>query len=250
MLLGRDPVCQEIDKVIASVGSDVGASLVLIGERGIGKTALLRYAEQRAGSVRALTACGVSAESSLPFAGLHGLLRPILGLLPHIPVRQASALSAGFALMPEAAVDEFAIAAGTLNMLAAARAEGPLLLLVDDFDLWDDTSRAALLFVARRTAFEGVGIILASTTDEEDTGLPCHQIPPLDPSVGGELLRRANPEPIAAAVADQLVCFSAGTPLVLLEMPGVLSPGQLAGAEPLPDPLPVGPRVRHAGSRR
>src|SRR5207248_150202 len=131
VLLGRDFESREIGRVIASLDSDVGASLVLAGERGIGKTALLGYAKQRAGAVRVLSACGVSGERSLPFAGLHGLLRPILGLLPRIPARQAAALSAGFALMPETAIDQFAVAAGTLNLLAAAHNDSGLLVLVD-----------------------------------------------------------------------------------------------------------------------
>ena len=90
VLLGRDPECQEIDAVIANVRAHAGASLVLAGGTGIGKTTLLRYAAQRAGGARVLTTCGVSAEQSLPFAGLHGLLRPVLGLLEHIPARQTS----------------------------------------------------------------------------------------------------------------------------------------------------------------
>jgi DNA-binding CsgD family transcriptional regulator len=246
VLQGRDAERHEIDQIIAGLRSNSGASLVLTGDTGIGKTALVRYAADHAEPVRVLAARGVPAEAALPFAGLHGLLGPVLDFLPRIPARQAAALSAAFALSPATAVDLFAVAAGTLSLLATAGRDGPLLVLIDDFHMLDPTSREALLFVARRTASENVGIVLATSADEEQTGLPCHHIPPLDAVASRWLLREASPGPVAPAVADHMVKAAAGVPLALIEAPQVLTPGQLAGAEPLPDPPPVGPMVRRA----
>jgi DNA-binding CsgD family transcriptional regulator/tetratricopeptide (TPR) repeat protein len=248
---GRSLECAEIDTVIDKVRSAAGASLMLIGDTGLGKTTLLRYAAERAEGVRVLAARGVPAETGLPFAGLHGLLRPVLDLLPHIPTRQNAALSAGLALSPEPTDDVFAVAAGTLNLLAAAAAAGgmPVLVVVDDVHMWDPTSRQALLFVARRTASESVGMVLATAAegvDQRDCGVPTRRLTPLDAAASRAVLAQASPEPIAPAVADRLVATAAGVPLALAELPGVLTPAQLAGAASLSDPPPVGAGVRRA----
>lgn len=220
----------------------------MTGETGIGKSALLRYAASKAGPARVLTACGVAAETALPFAGLHGLLRPVLEFLPRIPPRQAEALASGFALAPPIHIDLFAVAAGTLNLLAAVGRDDPVLVLVDDLDMLDVTSRQALLFVARRATVENVAMVLATSAGEDDhgqeTGLPCHHIPPLDPVASRALLQQVSPAPVAPAVADRLVTATAGIPLALVELPAVLNEAQWAGEEPLRDPAPVGPRVR------
>jgi len=233
--------------VVERIRAGTGASLLLIGDAGVGKTALLRYAADRAGGLRVLAAQGVSAESSLPFAGLHELLGPVLGGLPGLPPRQSEALAAGFALSPRAAEDVFAIGAGTLGLLTAAAAAGsaPVLVLVDDLERWDDTSRRALLFAARRTARERLGIVLA-TTEVHEFGVPSQRVTPLDGSASRALLRSSCPEPLCPAVLDDLAEAAAGVPIALAELPGLLTREQLAGEEPLPDPPPVGDGVRRA----
>ncbi|MEV6345875.1 LuxR family transcriptional regulator [Actinoplanes sp. NPDC051851] len=243
-LYGRRAECARIDTIITRVGTRSGAALLLTGEPGIGKTALLRYAHGHSAGVRVLSARGVPAEASLPFAGLHELLRPALGLLPRIPPRQAEALSAGLALSPAADVDHLAVAAGTLSLLTAAGAEKPLLVIVDDLELLDPTSREAVLFAARR-AGDDVGMLLSSATGH-DAALPAHPITPLDPDDGLEMLRATGRRRIAPGVAAQLVAETGGTPLALLEVIEVLTEGQLTGVEPLPDPLPAGPLVLRA----
>ena len=255
VLQGREPECQEIDEFVDGVAANVGASLILTGETGVGKTALLRYVARRASGVRVLAARGVRAEMELPFAGLHSLLGPVLGFLPRIPSRQAAALSAGLALSPGTNDDGFAVAAGTLNLLSAAAAaqNGPLLVLVDDLHMWDATSRQALLFVARRAANEDVAMVLSSGEEEQDpveSGVRCHRVPPLDPAASRALLEQVSPTPVAPMVAEQLVLAAAGVPLALIELPHVLTAAQLAGAAPLPDPLPMGARVRRAFAPR
>ena len=224
---------------------------MLTGDVGMGKTALLGYAAERARDTRVLTAAGVPDETDLPFAGLHGLLRPLLPLLATIPERQRAALSAGLAVSCESTDDVFAVAAGTLTLLAGAAAaeDVPVLVIVDDLQLWDATSRQALLFAARRTASERVGMILANgqaCPDGADCGVPIFQIPPLDAEASRRLLARASAEPIVPAVADRLLAATAGVPLALAEIPGALTPGQLAGTDTLPEPAPVGGSMHRA----
>jgi DNA-binding CsgD family transcriptional regulator len=250
VLLGRDSQRRAIDQVVSGIREHAGASLVLAGDTGTGKTALVEYAACQRGGARVLSARGVRAEASLPFAGLYGLLGPVLELLPRIPSRQAAALSAAFALSPSTSIDQFAVSAGTLRLLAVAGQEGPLLVLVDDLHLLDVTSREALLFVARRTAAEGVGMVLATSSGAEETGLPCLPVPPLDPRASQALLERTSPGPVAPVVAEHLAMATAGTPLALVEVPTLLTARQLSGAEPLPDPLPVGPLVARAFAPR
>ncbi|GLY05323.1 transcriptional regulator [Actinoplanes sp. NBRC 101535] len=221
----------------------------MTGGPGIGKTALLRYARHEATGVRVLSARGVRAEASMPFSGLHELLQPTLDLLPGIPARQAGALAAGLALSPAAGVDPLAVGAGTLSLLTAAGAGQPVLVIVDDLDLLDPTSREAMLFAARR-AGDGVGMLLSSATTPDDGSLPAHPLTPLDPAAGLELLRAAGSRRIAPAVAARLVAATGGTPLALLEAGEVLTADQLAGLEPLPDPLPAGPQVIRAFAPR
>jgi DNA-binding CsgD family transcriptional regulator len=235
----------------ATPGGDTpgsGDSLLLLGEAGIGKSALLRYAADRAGDARVLATGGVPAEAALPFAGLHALLGPVLHLLPELPARQAAALSAAFALVPATGVDPFALAAGTFQLLAAAARERPLLVLVDDLQSLDETSREALLFAARRTPVEGIATLLAATADGPgcgaENGLRAHRVPRLDPASARELLLRASPSPVDGAVADRLVDAAGGLPLALVDLPAALTPAQLAGAAPVRDPLPAGPEAR------
>ncbi|WP_310424512.1 helix-turn-helix transcriptional regulator [Catenuloplanes niger] len=248
-LFGRETACRLLGTVIDELRAGAGGSLMLTGDIGMGKTALLRYAADRAHDLRVLTAAGVPAETGLPFAGLHGLLRPLLPLLPRIPQRQRTALSAGLAVSAESTDDVFAIAAGTLSLLAAAADDVPVLVLVDGVHQWDETSQAALLFAARRAGTVPVGVILASgreCLDEDDCGVPTYRIPPLDAAASRQLLRRASADPIVPAVADRLVAAAGGVPLALAELPGVLTPGQRAGTDPLPDPPPVGGATHRA----
>jgi DNA-binding CsgD family transcriptional regulator len=247
-LQGRKFERHIIDQVVDGLGSGGGESVLLLGETGIGKTALLRYAADRAGTARVLATGGVPAESALPFAGLHALLGPVLDLLPELPARQQAALSAAFALSPATGVDVFALAAGTFHLLAAAARERPLVVLVDDLQSLDATSREALLFAARRTPGEGIATLLAATVDAPgcgaENGLRAHRVPRLDPESAHALLLRASPAPVDQSVADRLVDAAAGLPLALVDLPAALTPAQLAGAAPVRDPLPAGPEAR------
>ncbi len=245
-LVGRDAEQREIARVLDLARRRLGGALVLSGEAGIGKTALLREGAATATDLHVLTAAGTEAEVALPFAGLHSLLSPLLMRLDDIPAPQAMALSAAFALSAPETVDLFGVAAGALSLLVAAAAGAPVLALVDDLHQLDRASREALLFVGRRLSCQGIGLVCATRTDgpkATGTGLPHRRVEPLDANASRELLGRSGGGPVAPAVADQLVTAAGGLPLALIELPTLLNPAELSGEAPLRNPLPAGPGV-------
>src|SRR5262249_51822173 len=131
-LLGRSAEQREIRRVLELARGGAGGALVLTGEAGVGKSTLLHQAGAEAADLQVLSAAGIEAESALPFAGLHALLSPLLPGLDDIPAPQAAALSTAFALSAPDDVDAFAVAAGSLSLLASAAARRPVLALVDD----------------------------------------------------------------------------------------------------------------------
>jgi DNA-binding CsgD family transcriptional regulator len=250
MLVGRELERARIDALMSAVRGGRGGALIVRGEPGIGKTALLAYAEEQAESMRVLHARGVEAEAELAFAGLHELLRPLLGLVEELPERQAAALRGALALGP-AVNARLLIAAGALSLLAVAADERPLLCLVDDAHWLDGESAEALVFVARRLEADPVLLVFGAREGEprafEPAGLDVLVLGGLAREEAALLLRdRGLPEGV---VAD-LYRTSAGNPLALLELPGALSEGQRAGLEPLADPLPVTKAVQAAFARR
>src|SRR3954469_2135031 len=162
MLLGREKERLALDRPIDEAREGRSGVLALVGEPGIGKTALLDYAAGRAGTMRVLRARGVESEAEVPFAGLAELLRPALVALDAIPEPQAAALSGALALGPAtAAQDRFAVGAATLSLLSAFADELPLALLVDDAHLLDGSSAEALLFASRRLLADPIALVLA-----------------------------------------------------------------------------------------
>src|SRR5690348_15139835 len=150
MLVGRGDEQARIEALLADAASGVSRALVIRGEPGIGKSALLRYAAERAEGLTVLRATGIESESELPFSGLSELLRPLIGRLNDIPPPQAAALAGALALGPPVAEDGFTIRLATLSLLAHAAEQRPVLALVDDAHWLDASSRDALLFTARR----------------------------------------------------------------------------------------------------
>ena len=150
MLLGRKEERLALDRLLAEARDGHSGVLALVGEPGIGKTALLEHAAESAGGMRVLRARGIESEAEIPFAGLAELLRPALSALDRIPAPQATALAGALALGPARPRDRFAIGAATLSLLSAYAEEAPLALLVDDAHLLDGSSAEALLFAARR----------------------------------------------------------------------------------------------------
>ncbi|MGP4094614.1 helix-turn-helix transcriptional regulator [Nonomuraea sp. KM90] len=254
MLFGRSAETAAIDDVISRARDGAGAALVLRGEAGVGKTALLDLAASRCGSMRVLRTTGVEPESDLAFAALHQLLRPVAGLLDPLPEPQREAVRGALGLAGSASGDRFLLAAGVLSLLAEAAAPDGLICVVDDFQWVDRASADALLFAARRLGTERIAMLLAVRGDAPVKGVPSVDLGGLPEPAATELLEAGageRPGPtagasgagVAAGVKRELVALTRGNPLALRETVRLLSPGQLAGREPLPDPLPGGSRL-------
>jgi DNA-binding CsgD family transcriptional regulator len=247
MLLGRELERARIDALIASALEGRGGSLVLSGEAGIGKTAMLDYAAERAGSVLVLRARGVQAEAPLAFSALHDLLLPVSDELECIPRHQAEAVRSALGLGPDTA-NPFAVATGTLSLLAAAAESQPIVALVDDLQWFDPSSSEAILFAARRLTADPIALLFAVRSErapEEPLDLDELCLGRLEQNDAIALISRAVPE-IAAPVAARLVTDLGGNPLALVQIPHLLDAAQRRGERPLPEPLPAAASVEQS----
>ena len=250
-MIGRGPEAAEIEALIAGAVAGRSGALLVVGEPGIGKTALLRFARARAGGARVLETTGSQGESRLAFAGLGDLLGPILDHLGELPEAQANALSGALALGPAPAPsDRFAAYVATLRLLAAAAEAGPILCLVDDAHWLDAESLEAILFASRRLVAEGIAVLIAAregiSAHLDEAAIPRRRLRGLAAEHAAVLVEdHAGVIPDPAVIAA-LVDGCAGNPLALIELAGALTAPQLTGAAPLPDPLPVGPHLEQA----
>jgi DNA-binding CsgD family transcriptional regulator len=250
VLLGREAECARLEALLAGVRQGRSGALVIRGEPGVGKSALLRFAVERATGLAVLSAAPVQAESELAFSGLADLLRPVSSLLSAIPRAQAAALAGALAIAAPVAGDRFAICAASLSLLAAAAEQRPLLAIVDDLHWLDAASAEALLFAARRLHAEGIGLLFG-LREEEGTWLDLSGIADLrlvgiDRASSASLVAETSARPPVPGVADALHVATDGNPLALIEIAGLLTDDQLAGRDSLPDPLPVGPGLERA----
>lgn len=254
MLWGREAECGRLDGLIDAARSGNSNTLLIRGEPGVGKSALLRYALERATGVTTVVARGIESESELPFAGLADLVRPLHRSLSNIPPGQAAVLAGAVALGPPVGTDRFAVCAATLSLLAAAAESTPVLLVIDDIQWLDAGSAEAVLFAARRMSAEGVLILFALREGEATaldlSDLPLLQLTGLTEEASIHLLSDQTPALVAPRVAAALSAATRGNPLALMEIPTLLTEAQRAGRVPLPDPLPSGPRLEHAFARR
>ena len=248
-LIGRDRELNAVRDIVARAAGDGGA-LLLRGEAGIGKSSLLDAAVSQASAagMRVLRVAGVRTEAHLPFAGLHQLLRPLLGGVAALPPRQRVALGAAFGLEDGAAPeDPFLISLATLTLLTDAAAERPIVAVVDDAQWLDRLSDEVLAFVARRLGSDPVSILFACrdgerTTAIESAGLPVITIQPLEDTAARDLLGRHDAG-LPAADRERLLRQAAGNPLALVELPAAF--GNRKG-DGLSDPLPVTARIEQA----
>jgi DNA-binding CsgD family transcriptional regulator len=254
MLVGRRAERARLDELIQELPKGGSGALVLTGEPGAGKTALLEHARKRANGAQVLSARGFEAERELPYAGLSLLLAPITDHLGELPSPQQRALEAALGRGPAAGPDRFAAYAGVLSLLAAAAEERPLLAVVDDAHWLDPSSAEALVFAARRLGEEGVGILFAAREDEraafDAPGLPRLRLEGLDLDETAALLRERSGRPVSADVCRRLAEATGGNPLALVELVDLLAPAQLEGTKPLPDPLPAGADIERAFGQR
>jgi DNA-binding CsgD family transcriptional regulator len=243
MLLGRDAERARIGALLEAARASRSGALVVRGEPGIGKTALLEDAREQSTDMQVLAARGVETESDLPFAGLHQLTRSALHLVERLPPPQADGLRGALGLADTGRGDRFLISVACLTLLSELAEGGPVLCLVDDAHWLDAPSSDALLFVARRLGAEGIAMLFASReTDDvhfEAPGVPAVELGPLDALSAAELVSRHAGDAIAPPVQHVLVEQSGGNALALVELPVGLSRAQLAGEEPLPQTLPL-----------
>src|SRR4051794_15957922 len=236
MLLGREREQQALARLLDEARAGRSGALGIVGEPGIGKSALLEHAASLAAGMRVLRARGVPSEAQIPFAGLFELLRPALDCLDRIPTPQASALESALALRPAQPEDRFAVGAATLSLLAAAAEAQPLAVLVDDAHWLDGSSADALLFAVRRLLAEPIAVVVAAREGESsllDGGvLPALRLEGLDARAAELLLRRDAPGTGADAAA-RLHRETGGNPLALLELARERPP-ELALDAPVP----------------
>jgi len=246
--VGRRGERDSLDELLAGVRAGESKVLVIRGEPGIGKTALLRYAARQASGYRVAELTGVEAEMELPFAGIHQLCRTVLGRLEALPAPQRDALSVALGLAAGEVPDRFLIGLAVLNLLAAVAEERPLLCLVDDAQWLDSTSIQVIGLVARRVRAESVGIIVAvreSPAVPDLDGLPSVRLEGLPEHDARLLLRSAVTGRLDTQIGDRLVAETGGNPLALLELPGRMTAAELAGGFELPAAAELPQHLQH-----
>jgi len=217
MLLGRDPERHQIEQALARARSGSSATLALVGEPGIGKTALLGYAAEQAAGMQLLRARGIESEAQIPFGSLLELIRPALVMLERIPPPRATALESALALRPGTARDRFAVGAATLSLLAAYAEQAPVAVLIDDAQWLDGSSAQALLFAFRRLLADQIAVFIAVREGEpsllDGADLPTLRLAGLSSEEAALLVGGLGPE-----AARRLHGATAGNPLALLEL--------------------------------
>jgi DNA-binding CsgD family transcriptional regulator len=250
-LLGRQRECEALDHLAEDLRSGRGWALVVRGEAGVGKSALLEYAAGAAADMQVVRAVGVESEMELAFAGLHQLCVPLLGRLERLPVPQRDALGIAFGLRGGDAPDRFLAGLAALTLLSEAAEERPLLCVVDDAQWLDRASAQALAFAARRLLAEPVGLIFAAREPGEQLrGLPDLEVRGLRDEDARALLRSVVRVRLDERVRDRIVAETNGNPLALLELPRGLSPAQLAGGFGLAGAQPLSARIEDSYRRR
>src|SRR3954470_4755624 len=235
--LGRSGERDALDRLLETARGGRSAVLLIRGESGIGKTALLSYAAQQAAGFRVAQIAGVEAEMELPFAGLHRLCGPMLAALDALPDPQQTALRVSFGLSSGDAPDRFLVALAALTLFAEVAEERPLLCLVDDAQWLDAATSQVLGFIARRLLAEPVAIVFtarAPSDERELTGLPELSLAGLQDDDARALLSSVIPGRLDDRVRDRLVAETRGNPRALVELPRGRSIGELAGGFELP----------------
>jgi DNA-binding CsgD family transcriptional regulator/tetratricopeptide (TPR) repeat protein len=234
-LVDRRAEREVLDRLIEAVRAGESRALVLSGEAGVGKTALLEYLAGQASGCRLARVAGVQSEMELPFAALHQLCAPMLDKLQRLPVPQRDALEIAFGTSSGSAPDRFLVGLAVLSLLSEVAEEQPLLCLIDDEQWLDRASAQVLGFAARRLGAESVGLVIAARAPSSDiTGLPDLVVERLEETDARALLDAVLTGPLDSRVRDRIVAETQGNPLALLELPRGLTAQQLAGGFGLP----------------
>jgi DNA-binding CsgD family transcriptional regulator/tetratricopeptide (TPR) repeat protein len=251
-LVGREPELKAIHELVDGVGEH-GRALVVRGEAGIGKSALLAEASRYATGegLGVLSATAVQSEARLPFAGLHQLLRPVLAGADELPKPQRAALRSAFGMEDGARTDAFLVALGALELLSDRAARSPLLVVVEDAHWLDDPTSDVVSFIARRIESEPIILLIATREDglPSEAGLEDLNLSGLTEGDAGALLDVLAPE-LAPEVRRRLLDEARGNPLALVELPGALAYEQLHGQELLPENLPLTDKLERAFETR
>jgi DNA-binding CsgD family transcriptional regulator len=253
VLQGRRTECAALDRLLVAARAGQSQVLVLRGEAGFGKTALLEYLSERAAGCRLARAAGVESEMELAFAGLQQLCAPMLARLEQLPGPQRDALGTAFGLRTGEPPDRFLVGLAVLSLLAEVAEEGPpLVCLVDDAQWLDRASAQTLAFVARRLLAERVGLVFAvrAASDEHElAGLPEQVVGGLSDGDARALLDSATGR-LDERVRDRIVAETRGNPLALLELPRGLTPAELAGGFARPDASPLASQIEQSFLRQ
>jgi DNA-binding CsgD family transcriptional regulator len=228
-------------------------SLVLRGEAGVGKSALLEYLLEASSGFTVARAAGIESEMELPFAGLQQLCAPFLDHLDHLPAPQRDALSTAFGLTPGRPPERFLVGLAVLSLLADVAERSPLICVVDDVQWLDRVSAQTLTFVARRLLAERVALVFAIRGHGDEgslAGLRELVIRGLEDGDARALLDSAIPGRLDDRVRDRIIAETRGNPLALLELPQGLTPAEVAGGFGLPDAVPLATRIEQSFLRR
>jgi DNA-binding CsgD family transcriptional regulator len=251
MLLDRRAEQRELDLLIQRARAGTSGAVLLRGEPGIGKTALLGYAAERADSMRILRATGIEAEAELAFGGLYALLRPLADRLDAQPDRYAALLAALGLEDHGMAPGRLAVSVATHELLVTTAEQQPLLLLLDDLQWLDRPSIDALAFAIRRLGDDAIACVLAGRPDSlAIAGVSVRDLTGLSPLAARQLVEAVTGQVPAAEVATLLHTETGGNPLALAEMARAMTRGQLAGKDVAEAPLEPGAAIRQRFSAR
>ena len=252
-LLGRRLECEMLDDIVGAIRAGESRSIVIQGDAGIGKTALLEYLRQAAAGCRVASIAGVESEMELAFAAVHQLCSPMLDRLERLPEPQRDALGTALGLRPGPAPDRFLVGLAVLSLLAETAEEQPLLCVIDDAQWLDRASAQAFALAARRLSAEAVAIVFAvraPSADVELSGLPELAVVGLAKSDAQALLNSVAPLLLEANVSDRILAETHGNPLAILELARALSPAELASGIVLPVADRLADQIENSFARR
>jgi len=250
-LMGRNREREALEALVRALAAGESRALVVRGEAGIGKTALLEYLLACAPGLEIARATGVQSEMELAYAGLHQLCSPLLDRLDGVPVPQRDAVCIALGIAPGSPPDRFLVSLAVLGLLAEAAEERPLLCVCDDVHWLDSASRETLAFVARRLQAESVGLVLA-TRELSDVlaGIPELVVEGLGDGDAGTLLDSVLTTPMDPSVRGVIISETHGNPLALVEVAGRLTPDELAGGFALSAAVPLSTSIERRYQRR
>ena len=250
MLLGREAQTEALRRLVSEARAGVSGVQVLEGGSGVGKTALLEYAQSVGAGMTILRAAGVQPEVDIAYSGLHQLLLPLHDRVDHLPEPYAEALRSAFGLAVSPPRDRFFVGVAALALLSDAAMWEPVLCLIDDVHQLDRASIDALGFAARRLVADRVAVIVVTHEAEPIValeGLARMRLSGLDANAARELLAAVAGGTVDRSVADRIVTDTQGNPLAIVELVPELTRDQLEGLAPLPELLPLGRRLDERG---